>query len=469
MRIEPILNINSSCNRYIFVLVVLWIPLMGCSRFHTEYGESEGTQGNQSLNGFGAFRASLEETVSTSETFDDTQPPTIETFDLGRLSRRAKKFEAIVWIPTSWPPLNESAVTTWMEKWLQEKSRTIVFVVPDGGSTEAYYRAAAQLAPPAQRLEYRRRLAKQINQRLLEDGRRRDVSITDWFEAKALPYRAILTDRRIADFDLRPPVRPSIDASESGSSQADGDFELVEMDDDELFAEIDALVEEGEDAIDVIDEAETNPQVKDQTISFEVLSQESISFASQSQNLTTLARIQSPKWNESQVLVVSSGGLLTNFAMTEDPAIDLSQRIQSEIRKTAESEESKLEIAFLSSGRMPIPISTAKPGVPAASGMEILTTWPLSLVTMHGLFLGVVMCLMLLPAFGRARKVTYNRTTHFGNHLSAMATLMRGGSRGKAGTDFAKAKISQYMRVVRGETSGPWVLPDETTETDNKK
>lgn len=454
----------------IAVLLCLLL-LTGCSRFYTDYGESDGVQGNQSLNGFGALRTSFEETIAEVDAIESDQPTQIETFDIARLSARAKRFEAIVWLPTSWPPINEPAVTSWMDQWLREKDRTIVFVVPDGGSTEAYYRSAADLAPPDQRLEYRRRLAKQINERLLEDGRRRDVTITDWFRADALPYRVILPNRRIADYDLRPAPSPKTDGSESDPSDEIElvEMELVEMDEDELFEEIEALLDEGDSATEKIPEEASEESPEEVVFSFDRLKQESISIESKKRPLTTLARVQHPHWNESQVLVVASGGLLTNFAMTEKPAIELSQQIQSEIRRTAGTEEETIEIAFLSSGRMPVPISTAKPGAPTATGMELLTTWPLSLVTMHGIFLGVVMCLMLLPAFGRARKVTYNRNTHFGNHLSAMATLMRGGARGPDGPVFAKTKISQYLRVVRGETSGPWVLPEADTDAVDKE
>jgi hypothetical protein len=454
-----------SVNHMAAIFCFLCSMTVGCSRFHTEYGESEGVQGDQSVNGFGAFRSSFEETTVGLNEDSPSEPVPIETFDLGRLSSRAKRFEAIVWLPTSWPPINEPAVTSWIDRWLREEDRTIVFVVPDGGSTEAYYRAAAELAPPTQRLEYRRRLAKQINDRLLEDGRRSDVTITDWFQAKALPYRVILPERRIADYDLRPVEKPPAEAVGTVDSEIE-DIELVEMDEDELFAEIEALIDEDEATDDQATSDE--PTSGKNTFSFSELKQESISLASTKRELTTLARIKNPNWNDSQVLVVASGGLLTNFAMTNALAVELSQQIQAEIRRVAGKNQDKIEIAFLSSGRAPIPISTTKPGVPTATGMELLTTWPLSLVTMHGLFLGVVMCLMLLPAFGRARKVTYNRTTHFGNHLSAMATLMRRGSHGEEGTVFAKSKISQYLRVVRGETSGPWVLPETPSDPSKK-
>jgi hypothetical protein len=91
-----------------------------------------------------------------------------------------------------------------------------------------------------------------------------------------------------------------------------------------------------------------------------------------------------------------------------------------------------------------------------ASGMELLTVCPMSLVTMHGVMLGLVICLMLLPIFGRPRKIQRARHSNFGDHLDAVAALMN-----KAGGErYARARISEYMKRMHGETTGPWILPD---------
>ncbi|SMP63415.1 hypothetical protein SAMN06265222_10870 [Neorhodopirellula lusitana] len=445
---------------HVLAACLLLAFLSGCSSFHTEYGESSGVDGKQSVSGFGAFRSLLEESPDTTKPED-----TIKTRDLGRLSSRADKLDAIVWIPQAWPPLNDRSATQWMERWLSDQPRTLVFVVPDGGSTEAYFREAAELAEPAQRLEYRRRLATQINDRLLEAGNRKDVRVKNWFIARPLPYRLFLPNRRVADYQLSDDFELIL-ADPNPESEWE-DFDLVEMDDEELYAEIDAMIE---------DEYEQEAEGEEEYIpvdstGFESLLQESVTLNSKTTQLTTLAKIQDEQWGRSQVLVVTSGGLLTNFAMTGPAANELATEIQDQIRLvsregdlSADESEEPLQVGFLSSDDTAIPISNAKPGAPTSTGMELLTTWPLSLVTMHGLFLGVVICLMLLPAFGRPRAVRHNRTTHFGNHLSAMATLMRrsGGSGG--GILFAKRKISQYLRIVRGETSGPWVLPEQVDE-----
>lgn len=453
------------------VAVVLLGVTAGCSQFHTEYGESEGVQGNKSLNGFGAFRAAISDSDGESEL-------KMKVRDIGRLSSRADRFDAIVWLPKAWPPANEPAVTTWMNRWLKKGDKTMVFVVPDGGSTEAYFREASAIAPPEQRLEYRRRLANQINDRLLEDRKRKDVKVDDWFVAKSLPARVLLSDRQIVDFDLGEAPPPTMPGEEDIDLD---DIDMTDVDDAELMAEIDAMLAQSEMDDDEMDDESAEPEMDESEIeevspiTFERIRQEDTRVASRSKKITTLARVTDTRWNGSQVMVVASGSLVTNFAMTSMPAMELTNQIRDSIVRVAapldsngesteatagQSSKDAVEVAILSSDAWMIPISNAKPGAPTATGMELLTTWPLSLVTMHGLFLGVVMCLMLLPAFGRARRVTYNRTTHFGNHLSAMAALMRRGDRKVDGTLFARTKISQYLRLVRGETSGPWVMPE---------
>ncbi|KLU04101.1 putative transmembrane protein [Rhodopirellula islandica] len=463
-------------------LVLCTLLLSGCSRLDTTYGKSDGAKGKQSLNGFGALRESLTRELDPTERSklgDAWQDAELRARNLTRLSSRANQHDAIVWIPTAWPPANPAEVTDWMTKWLRNGNRTIVYVVPDEGSTEAYWREASQVAPPAQRLEYRRRLAQQINLRLLQDARREDVTVGKLFTARGLPARQTIDDRRIASYDLHPfdPARKPVvttltpigqptatvaddDANEEESAGVPA--ELIETEPSE--SELDQLFSD-EDSADG-DEATDAPQAPDKQAAdqqFTVQQAEeddptdstendrpSLLFEplDKAEDVTILARITHPKWKDSRILVVAGGGLLTNFAMTDQPALEMADRLRNEILATAKvGPDERVSLGFLSTDDMWVPISDAEPGAPSQTGMELLTTWPISLITIHALFLGVVMCLMLLPTFGRARQVVYHRSTHFGNHLTAMAVLMRRAG----GMDFAKEKINHYMRVVRGE------------------
>ncbi|TWT67477.1 hypothetical protein CA85_23280 [Allorhodopirellula solitaria] len=406
-----------------WILLFVSVQLAGCARFQTEYGASEGVSGSESLNGFGALRAALE--GSSANVL-----PEIQTHEVARLSQREVDNEALVWIPTAWPPINRQEVQQWLDRWLAQDGRTLIFIVPDAGSDEAYFREAADTAPPDQRLAYRRRLAQEINERILADANRSDVTLGGWFTAQSLPFRVSLSDRRFVDFSLV--ANPTVTAGNA---------------------------------------APPPPPATEQTHALEVLEQESVDAPSGSSKLTTLARLTSRRWKGSQVLLVPSGSLLTNFAMTDVSARAMAGRLANEIRRASDLPvEASIDVGFLSSSYSPVPISQAKAGFPKTKGWELMTEMPLSLINMHVAFLGIVLCLMLLPAFGRPRRIRYNRPTHFGNHLSAMAALMRRGG----GTAYAKSKISQYLRQVRGETSGPWVQPptdaaDPATTSETKQ
>lgn len=387
-----------------FLVSLLVLTLPACSRFSTEYGASEGPAGMESLNGFGAFRTALQDSPAGVG-------PEIESHDVARLSVREAASDAIVWTPASWSPSNLQEIMDWLDRWLAQDNRTLVFIVPDDGSTEAYFQEAVDIAPPEQRLNYRRRLAELINERLLAEATRVDVRLGNWFTANPLPYRVTLPERQLLDFSIAEPTTKTLVGQEPTED-----------------------------------------------LRFEPLDQEKVSLGNGSTSLTTLARITRERWKSSQVLVVASGSLLTNFAMTGGAAPAMASEIQHEIRRASgKAAGGKINVGFLASRFGPVQVSDVTPEIPKTRGWELMTEMPLSLINLHVAFLGIVLCLMLLPVFGRARHVRYHAPTHFGNHLSAMATLMRR----SGGTDYAKRQISEYLRRVRGETSGPWVLPPE--------
>lgn len=411
----------------VHLLLLISIALAGCTRFDAEYGASDGASGTQSLNGFGAFRTALEQAPAADAA-------EILTRDAARLSGRESQSDAIVWIPTDWPPGNLLEIQDWLDQWLTQNQRTLIFIVPDDGSTEAYFREAASFAPPQQRLNYRRRLARLINERSLAEAERSDVSLGRWFTAAALRYNASLPDRQRADFSLQESKVHLVGSTSPTHSQA--------------------LPRRAAKSRNFVRTPVASEELED--FRFEPLMRATAPGPTGPASLTTLARITCDRWNDSQLLVVASGALVTNFAMTGTAGRKLTNRIRDEIQLAGDAGAGQaIEVAFLSSDDRPILVSDSEPEVPRTRGWELMTEMPLSLINLHVAFLGIVLCLMLLPVFGRPRRVLYNDPTHFGNHLSAMATLMRR----SGSTTYAKLKISEYLRHVRGETSGPWVLP----------
>lgn len=412
----------------------------GCSDFSVEYGPTTGHAGRTSLNGFGALRSTFEQAGADSH-------------DVNRLSRRVARNDVIVWIPTQLDTV-PTDVGRWFDRWLGRGGHTLVYIVPDSGSEVAYWRSATPLAPPEQRLEYRRRAARGTGRRLAERLNRSSVRVHDWFDIKPLESLAPaaplggpwVEQRSVA---ARPPVRV---AGESPPPSGGSATPL------EVAFEITAADEAASAGDAPPPAAATGGQPPPKRPSARPTDTPSDSvelkplLRSRGGELI-VGQITSPGWRDSKILVVSGGSLLTNFAFTQPWNRQLAAQLAT-ASPTASSDS--FHAGFLTSDRRHIPVSEAEAGPPQASGMELLTVWPISLVTMHGVILGLIACLMLMPIFGRPRHLRHRHQGRFGDHLDAVAALMN-----KAGGEaFARLRISQYLRRVRGETSGPWVLPE---------
>lgn len=418
--------------------LLVWTLLIfsaGCDGFVTRYGETDGYGGRKSLNGMAAMRKAIEQVpVAGSASSPVSEMKTREIF---RLSPRTYSQDAIVWVPRSWPVYNTAEVVAWIDDWLSLGNRTLVFVVPDSGSTAVYWDEVVDLAPPEQRLEIRRRRAWEVHERLLQQSRRRDVTLHPYFDAKALDVPVRLGDRRAIQYDLQP-VDPSVKptGAHSGIMHGPGGFPMSSA--DTLVLDEDAF---------------------DEPVRFSSLV---TAEGTDDRKLTLLAKLQHPRWPGSQILVIAGGGLVTNFAMTAPPARQLVARVGRVVVETGQrrieaeaSDEETVQVSFLSSEQGLIPVSDTVPNTARPRGMEFLTTWPISLVLIHAMFLGVVLCLMLLPIFGRPRRLATAASSNFGSHLNAVALLMqRAGGRSEA-----HRRISDYLQTVRGETSGPWIMP----------
>ena len=109
-----------AATRWMVATALLILLCSGCSRLSTDYGNTKGVSGRQSLNGFGALRKSYERTGFRSR-------------DVSRLSDRVMRTDVIVWTPQILGTVNTD-VTRWFERWLGLGGRTLVYVVPDSGS-----------------------------------------------------------------------------------------------------------------------------------------------------------------------------------------------------------------------------------------------------------------------------------------------------------------------------------------------
>ncbi len=455
--------------------------LVGCGDLNTDYGPATGRTGRVSLNGFGAFRG----------TFDRFG---FRTRDLNRLGDRALPNDVIVWTPQTLDSIDPT-VGDWFERWLKQGDRTLIYVVPDSGSEAEYWIEAGRLAPPEQKFEYRRRAARSVNERMRWRLNREGTAVEGWFRVEPTTERIPLRTLHgpWADlFDGGPGTREDADAATTGELPSDDSVS------DDSVPGVEVRLTPIPDAANrgagssggtAGPRPQSGPTGPASMARFATPRRWVSKTETESERLlesergdAIIVRITADPWNGSEVIVVGGGSLLTNFALARPEHRELARRLVAEAvgRNRGRGGDTSTDGAEAASGANPrggeivpdgaspdrragfltsdwqgVRVSEAKPGVPRASGMELLTVWPLSLVTTHAVMLGVVVCLMLIPVFGRPARFRHRRTNRFGDHLDALAALMN-----KAGGEpFARARIAAYMRQVRGETAGPWVQP----------
>ncbi|MEZ6087064.1 MAG: hypothetical protein R3C05_03320 [Pirellulaceae bacterium] len=380
-------------------------------QLETRYGYVSSHLSRASINGAAAFRE-----MYALRGWD--------TRTIRRLNPVAQRQDAIVWFP-EWQQVPGIEATEWFDDWLMEAPRTLVFIARGFDSTERdYWRLTAAKAAPEDRLEYRRRQARQIaNNNIMLDNTQAKTFSNGWFtwelrqtysESKALtgPWTETiqpLPERRQTQAVIRA-YRPSSDASLTAKSS---ESETVDLD-TQLY-DFKPLLTTADD---------------------EVL----------------VARLTSDLWHEnSQVLVLHSGEGLLNLSLLEPANRAFADHL---VRQTGDPGD----VGFLRTDYFGARVSGDSDDELAA-GMELLTQWPLSMTTLHGVLLGFVTILVLLPIFGRPRRLPPPSTGDFGNHVAAVAELMQ--RTGDA--DYARQRISEYFVQVRGEDSGPWVRSAERT------
>jgi len=477
-----------TCQRMLSCLLLgfLFVGLVGCTRGLTpEYGNSKGTSGNKGINGFGTLRKSFAANGW-------------KVRDVNRLSDRLDSLDAMVWIPTTYQAY-ESPAVMWMHDWLGDKPRTLIYIIPDEGNEVRYWETARDLAPPKQRLEYRRRHAKSISDLLNGVYGHGNNSVNEidrfWFKARMradprprweiLPHWSTLATTSTA------PVSPQY-TSPYFNSTTDWASEGYVLADDELtiqplLSESTALPlavriyttqNNNSDASQASDSvpaqevdifqpdvsANTNPDASTDATA-EVESEwdedwddEDWADAQDSMEPSEWERYQRRRRGgygigDSEIIVVAGGSLITNFGIVTDEGRELVEHLIIEAGKRADP--TKPRIGFITSGFGGVPVSESGDRPQMASGMELLSVWPLSIITVHLALMGIIACLILLPIFGRPRKLKERSNSDFADHINAVGSLLNR----SGGELYARQRISEYFRKIRGETAGPWVMP----------
>jgi hypothetical protein len=157
-------------------------------------------------------------------------------------------------------------------------------------------------------------------------------------------------------------------------------------------------------------------------------------------------RISSPDFPDGQILIVANGAPFLNGNMV----LPLHRKIGEMVIEECLPAK---RVGLVSYGENGLLISQIDAGGKSNVGMELLTVWPMSAITMHAAFLGIVVCFVLLPILGRPQKLSPRSVTDFGLHVEAVGQMLLE----TRDIRYAVTMIRDYFCKVRKENPPEWL------------
>jgi hypothetical protein len=377
------------------ILLLLILLVSGCAsrKVDETYGKRRG-KGAGSLNG----------TAVLADMFRERGARVVSSREL---SPKLERADCIVWFP------NDFAAPTaeqrdYLEDWLYEGERTLVYVGRDFDAASLYWQRTAADAPPEQLEELLRRaaLARSQHDRLrteLDDqydaewftietnGSRRKVEQLEGPWSKGL-------DPRQADIHLQatlePPAPPKTTNTSSWNAEPEAEVLLSSRGDPLIY------------------------------------------------------RLTSDNWYGSEILVVANGSMVLNMPLVNKENRKLAGKLIDECLPAE-------QVVFLESEHGGPPVLSSEPQGKSRTGWEAFTIYPLGVILMHLAVTGILFCFAWFAIFGRPRTMPDTRISNFGHHIAALGKLLS--HTGDA--DYARTRLRTYNQTARRDSGASHVKP----------
>lgn len=422
----------------LFAVCCLAIALSGCrNSLSTYYGLSEGTDARCSPASVSLFRNLCNEDGRS-------------TLMVRSLSPRAmKKLNAIVWSPDSFEP-HQPETVAWFERWLSSGGRTLIYVGRDFSPTADYWSQSADKfaigqASDQDALSAREKQAVELAELDRMRSRVRAKTVTPWCLFDHSPRN----EERVKE--VKGPWSNEIDGGKARLFLRSYPLGYSEANLPTIQKEFD---KESEDTSGKpvstanIVEYEFKWQTSDASMLGVVKSLTATDLPEMESLLSTMddrplvAEVSKPSWGSSRVIVLSNSSLISNLSLTNYENLALAKRLVRELPKQ--------NIGFLTGSNDPR--VRKDDNSDQQKGFEMLTIWPLNVISLHAVFLGMLVLLAAFPIFGRAKLLPVKSTREFGQHIEAVGGLLF-----KSQDRFyALATIAEYFRNVRKEPTSPW-------------
>lgn len=380
--------------RHCFCLMLLCSLLVGCgdSRWKVEsaYGKVRGVQGG-GVNGLGVFAGMLENDGYRVSTWD-------------KLSPKLERADVIVWAPDDYTPPFEEA-REWYEEWLAAKPRTLIYIGRDYDAEPDYWRQVSPTVDPIERIQTLRSLAAAETR-----------VQTDRLETPEKEFAGWFTFKRRA-----PQPEPSVYSSPDSYWN---DLLTTGPPEARLASEIAIPVEADAAAGEWFDVYNFEPLV--------IADGEPFAY-----------RIESHRFPESQILVVVNGSTLLNFGLTKPGNVSFAEELMVEVANVSAMAHTN-NAYFVESGRAGLSVREADASS-SFTGLEPLTVYPVNLILLHLLVLGIVLCLALFPYFGRPYDPPRKDKGDFGRYLTGIGELLAR----TRNTTYAVDKLNEWKKASK--------------------
>jgi hypothetical protein len=381
-------------------LLFAWLAgFLGCGR-QAELGTVYGQR-------HGAGTRSVNGTLVLAERFDQAG---FRVSGWRRLSPKLERERVIVWAPDRFSAPRDEEID-YFENWLQaDEGRTLVLVGRDYDAAIDYWQRVLKQASGAQRLRARQQLAQAQAAYQARRHAERDDNTCSWFAW---------------DFDVLPERLTSVEGP--------------------LISDADSL------AVDLPNSCQLtlHEGTHDDEWAGNLRSEALLS----GDGRLLAARLRREFWPDSQIIVVVDGSWLLNLPQVDRAKRQLASRL-------IEACGPPNRVCFLESGPEPLTITSSDTELPLV--LQMFQIWPVNLLMLHLVAVGLIYCFHVCPIFGRPRRLPEERLSDFGKHISAVGELLERGQ----DYAYAKAQLDQYQdltssRRPRGEQ--PWASGGPTT------
>ncbi len=431
--------------------IVAWCCLAivhsGCrSSLSTQYGLSDGADARYSPASVSLFRNLCNENGRSTVVVRSFSP------------RAMTRLKAIVWSPDSFEP-HDPETLAWIDRWLAVGDRTLVYVGRDFSPTADYWsQSSDKFVSRNQSLKNSVYAKEQQATELASLDRMRSKVRSQVVTPWCVFDHSEKNEERVTDF--KGPWAESTDASRTRLFVRSYP---VPYHADSLAAMQDELDWQPKDTSAKPANAngyEMNWQDSDAKMlkTVKQLSHAGLpkveSLLSTTDDIALVAEITAPRWGKSRVIVLSNASLISNLSLITPENLGIAKKLINKLPNQ--------NIGFLA-GSLDPPVRKDDFSS-QQKGFEMLTMWPLNVISLHAVFLGMLVLLAAFPIFGRAKQLPAKSTREFSQHIEAVGGLLSKSQ----DRSYALATIAEYFRSVRKEPTSPWANLDPMSEQQPK-